>query len=51
MLEVETALVKEPENLAWSGAQVPSSPHQHSGTMGVESADTHKIYTGNSMGF
>ena len=48
MLEVETALVKEPQNLAGSGAQVPSSPHQHRGTLGVKSADTRKVYTGPS---
>ena len=29
---------------------VPSSPHQHRGTLGVESVDTHKVYTGPSTG-
>jgi hypothetical protein len=38
----ETALIKEADNLAWSGAQVPSSPLQHQGPWPGESLDTRK---------
>jgi hypothetical protein len=30
--------------------QVPSGPHQHLGTLGVESEDTPKVFTGPSTG-
>jgi hypothetical protein len=46
----KTALIREAENPAWSGAQVPSGPHQHRGTLGMESEDTRKVYTGPSVG-
>jgi hypothetical protein len=47
---LETALIREAENPAWSGVQVPSGPHQHRGTLGMESEDTRKVYKGPSMG-
>ena len=42
----ETALIREAEN----PAQVPSGPRQHQGTLGMESEDTCKVYTGPSTG-
>ena len=47
---LEIALIREAEDLSRSGAQVPSGPHQHQGSLGVESSDTRNIYTGPSMG-
>jgi hypothetical protein len=38
----EIALIKEADNLAWSGAQVPSGPLQHQGSLPAESLDTHE---------
>jgi hypothetical protein len=46
----ETALIREAENPARSGGRVPSGPHQHQGTLGMESEDTRKVPTGHSMG-
>jgi hypothetical protein len=36
----ETALIREAENTALPGSQVPSGPHQYLGTLGRESSDT-----------
>jgi hypothetical protein len=36
----EAALIREAENPAWPGSQVPSSQHQHRVTLDTESADT-----------
>jgi hypothetical protein len=38
----ESALTREADNLAWSGAQVPSGPLQHQGSLPTESPDIHK---------
>jgi hypothetical protein len=38
----ETALTREADNPAWSGAQVPSGPLQHWGALPAESPDTGK---------
>ena len=38
----ETALIREADNLDWSGAQVPSGPPQHQGSLPVESPDPRK---------
>jgi hypothetical protein len=37
----ETALIREAENPAWSGSQVPSSPHQHRGSLRAVSGHPH----------
>jgi hypothetical protein len=42
----ETALIREAENLAWPGSQVPSSQHQHQVTLGAKLADTPKVPRG-----
>jgi hypothetical protein len=39
----ETALIREAENPAWPGSQVPSGPRQHWGTLVTESVDTRKV--------
>jgi hypothetical protein len=41
-MEPETALTREADNPAWSGAQVPSSPPKHRGALHSESLDTRK---------
>jgi hypothetical protein len=46
----ETALIKEADNLALSGAQVPSGSLQQWGSLCVEFLDTSKVLTGPSMG-
>ena len=46
----ETALIREAENQARSGAQIPSSPRQHRGTLGVDSSDTRKVSIRTSRG-
>jgi hypothetical protein len=42
----EIALTREADNLAWAGAQVPSGPLQHRGSLRSEFPDTPKVLTG-----
>jgi hypothetical protein len=46
----ETALTREADNPAWRGAQVPSGPVQHWGSLRTEILDTPKVLTGPSTG-
>jgi hypothetical protein len=46
----ENALTREADNPAWSGAQVPSGPLQHRGSLCAEFLDTPKVLTGPSTG-
>ena len=41
--------IREAENPAWPGSQVPSSRRQHLVTLGVESADTPKVPRGQCL--
>jgi hypothetical protein len=44
----ESALIKEADNPAWSGAQVPSGPLQYRDSFCTEFLDTPKVLTGPS---
>jgi hypothetical protein len=46
----DTALIKEADNRAWSGVQVPSGSLQQRTSLCAEFLDTPKVFTGPSTG-